>query len=137
MILKKAWRIFSSFFMMWPRIRKYGISYYYDKGFRKRCKKYEVGKRQKRLYGSSFLAKRSRIKQAMFRANGNICFWCNKPMKSKNATIDHIIPISKGGGNEYFNLRLVHDLCRVERDRQIQKGLIKASPSFDYKRPSV
>lgn len=32
------------------------------------------------------------------------CFYCGKEMKNSNKTIDHIVPINKGGSNCYSNL---------------------------------
>ncbi|WP_375496040.1 HNH endonuclease [uncultured Nostoc sp.] len=37
------------------------------------------------------------------------CFWCSCQLLSKTLTIDHYIPLSKGGSNRLNNLRLA---CR-------------------------
>lgn len=39
-----------------------------------------------------------------------ICAICGKPIDSE-FTIDHILPLSRGGGNELDNLRPVHEVC--------------------------
>lgn len=46
-------------------------------------------------------------------------------MRFTEATIDHIVPRSEGGSNHLENLRLIHNLCRVERDKLIKSGIIK------------
>ena len=36
--------------------------------------------------------------------NGVFCYYCGKGLHLKNATLDHVIPKSKGGVNAYSNL---------------------------------
>jgi len=45
-------------------------------------------------------------------------------MNFSDATIDHIVPVKKGGNNYLHNLRLIHEKCRKERDTAIDKGII-------------
>ena len=44
------------------------------------------------------------------KANGE-CAICGKPVKFKRMTVDHKIPISKGGTNDLSNLQLAHLTC--------------------------
>lgn len=44
------------------------------------------------------------------KANGK-CAICGKPVKFKRMTVDHKIPISKGGTNDLSNLQLAHLTC--------------------------
>lgn len=39
------------------------------------------------------------------------CFYCGKKMKERNKTIDHIIPIKKGGSNCFSNLTICCSKC--------------------------
>lgn len=39
------------------------------------------------------------------------CFYCGKKMKERNKTIDHIIPIKKGGSNCFSNLTICCSRC--------------------------
>jgi len=43
------------------------------------------------------------------------CIYCNKKLNETNATIDHIVPISKGGNNCQVNLVVVCIKCNNER----------------------
>jgi 5-methylcytosine-specific restriction endonuclease McrA len=45
----------------------------------------------------------------VFQRDGYHCAWCDVELDNENWSIDHIIPISKGGTNELFNLQ---PMCR-------------------------
>jgi 5-methylcytosine-specific restriction endonuclease McrA len=42
---------------------------------------------------------------------GNECFYCHKPMTMKQITIDHYMPLAKGGQDVIENYRLAHYAC--------------------------
>lgn len=106
-IPKNIIQYFIALYKMYPRAKKYGVRYFFDKRFRKRCKNKEgVLRRRVRGY-SSLLNKKKRI----FAKNKRCC-WCAGVFKGLNqATVDHIIPLSKGGTNDQRNLRLIHNDC--------------------------
>lgn len=43
------------------------------------------------------------------------CIYCETPLNEKNATADHIVPISKGGNNSQVNLVICCSDCNNER----------------------
>lgn len=43
------------------------------------------------------------------------CYWCKKPLDSTLATLDHLIPLSKGGTNGIDNFVLACENCNQER----------------------
>jgi len=43
------------------------------------------------------------------------CGICGKRMSVKDRTLDHIIPLSKGGSPEIWNLRIVHMRCNSSK----------------------
>lgn len=48
------------------------------------------------------------------------CYLCGKRFTKKNpATIEHIIPLSKGGPHDITNIMLAHDDCNKEKKVQI------------------
>lgn len=65
--------------------------------------------------------KRRRIRQLLER-DGNCCWICKQPFDLKlqrtaqmAATLDHVIPTSRGGSNGVSNLRLAHRRCNANR----------------------
>lgn len=52
----------------------------------------------------------------------NICFHCLKPIASPDkATIEHKIPLSKGGSNRDDNLALAHGSCNSDHGNKLPK----------------
>jgi len=50
------------------------------------------------------------------RNNGTVpCFVCGRHVREKNATLEHIIPISKGGTDDMDNLSISHFQCNQRR----------------------
>jgi 5-methylcytosine-specific restriction endonuclease McrA len=50
-------------------------------------------------------------KRRVFKAADGICGICSNPVKFGQMTIDHIIPLSRGGHNIYDNVQPAHSLC--------------------------
>lgn len=97
------------------------IRFIFDKKYKKR----KIARlRYKKRLGSFNGEKLKRRRKRLFKIN-KVCFWCGKKMKIENATVDHIIPVSKGGNNKLSNLRLIHEDCRVQRDKFINKKILK------------
>jgi 5-methylcytosine-specific restriction endonuclease McrA len=51
------------------------------------------------------------------------CGICGKNMPKNDRTIDHIIPLSKGGSGEIWNLRIVHMLCNAKKHAKMPDEL--------------
>ena len=47
------------------------------------------------------------------------CAHCGRPLTIKDTTVDHAIPISKGGTNDFDNLVALCDTCNSEKDDDI------------------
>jgi 5-methylcytosine-specific restriction endonuclease McrA len=52
----------------------------------------------------------------LFLQNGGLCVYCNK---NKANSIDHIIPISKGGNNSLINLTIACISCNSKKGNKI------------------
>ena len=65
---------------------------------------------------------RAFIRRQLINSKGAICELCGKPITDmKDCTIDHIIPVSKGGLTTLDNCRLAHKLCNVRRGNEDDK----------------
>ena len=68
----------------------------------------------------------------LFRAQGGMCAICSGQMGFQKrhgehaATLDHIIPKSKGGGNAIANLRAVHRRCNEARGNSMADIFVDA-----------
>ena len=52
------------------------------------------------------------IKDQLLRA-GAVCYWCRSPFTDCVATIEHIIPLARGGSNGRDNLTLACEACNA------------------------
>jgi len=48
-------------------------------------------------------------------SKGAFCHWCKKPLTRATATLDHVIPLSRGGLNNDNNYVLACEPCNSER----------------------
>ena len=80
----------------------------------------ECGFRSCAVCGEQF-GKRRRTKSLrgkkgnLVRIYGPICFYCDKEFPFNKLTVDHHIPSSKGGANEFWNLRLACYDCNQDK----------------------
>lgn len=44
-----------------------------------------------------------------------ICGICNRPVKRSEASIDHKLPVSRGGTHTWNNVQLAHDVCNKRK----------------------
>ncbi len=125
--VREIYRLFRNLYSTRHRIREYGFRYLYDKEYRRIVKQRIKGKKVRLKYGSGFLSRVPKIKSVLIRRDGRCCDFCLKRFEFLELTVDHVIPISKGGTNNMDNLRL---LC-VECHKYKTKYIDSIKKSFD------
>jgi hypothetical protein len=74
-------------------------------------------------------------REAIFERDGWLCGICGERVARRQATLDHIVPISLGGAHEPSNVRLAHSLCNSRRGDGFRhpgvRGPNKAPPAPD------
>ncbi len=53
----------------------------------------------------------------LYRRSGGVCYLCRRKVSGREASVDHVMPLAKGGKHSYSNCRLAHRLCNsIKRD---------------------
>jgi 5-methylcytosine-specific restriction endonuclease McrA len=58
-------------------------------------------------------------RQQLLKHFGSCCFWCRKDLPANQLTLDHLIPKSRGGSNNFENLRLSCLSCNRDRGNDL------------------
>lgn len=60
---------------------------------------------------------REHLKSLILREQKHECYYCHKVMKYKNSTLDHLVPLVRGGiPGERSNLVACHERCNLIKD---------------------
>ncbi len=57
--------------------------------------------------------------QSVFERDQGICGICRLECSRNEASVDHIIPLSKGGTHTWDNIQLAHMLCNIKKGNRI------------------
>lgn len=76
------------------------------------------GKRRKKGYAKE-AKERKWIIRTLISKTGGKCEYCGRTCNKKNMTIDHVLPVSRGGLTEIQNLRLACYPCNQEKGNGI------------------
>ena len=70
--------------------------------------------------------RRREIKQRLRKRDGDLCHWCHETMiferggeGEMSATIEHVIPLARGGLDNFNNMALSHKKCNHERGHEM------------------
>jgi 5-methylcytosine-specific restriction endonuclease McrA len=75
-------------------------------------------------------------KQSIFTRDNYVCQYCGKVLHSRNATVDHVQPTSKGGKNSFLNCVTACKPCNSWKGDQLlsqtsmQLAKVPVHPSF-------
>lgn len=68
----------------------------------------------------------------IYARDAGICGICQKKVKRKEVSLDHILPLSQGGEHTAWNVRITHKLCNTRRSyfgtAQLMLPVVIASP---------
>lgn len=105
-------------------------------------KKLDYARKQKRIPKKQILDKDITL-EALFRRDSGVCYLCGKACdwndKKENTvgpnypSIDHIIPVSRGGLHAWNNVRLAHFSCNLDKSDTLIEGAEKLIPDNAYK----
>lgn len=118
--------------IMCPRCGKEFISLHGAQCCSQKCrKKYENRRRDKRI-AKDLIDDPEITLESLYRRDNGICHICGKPCNYEDYTvdvgtfiagnwypsIDHVIPVSKGGRHSWDNIRLAHRLCNTMKSNR-------------------
>lgn len=72
---------------------------------------FKIKARHKRRVSCKQLKRNRKIREQLLRKQKCLCAICGKPIEKSQQSLDHKIPLSKGGGNGTDNLQVVHRKC--------------------------
>jgi hypothetical protein len=69
------------------------------------------------------------LKQSLLDRDGRECFFCLGEMPNEDMTVEHLVPIHKGGPNHQDNMALAHRACNQKADNLPLMAKIKMRES--------
>lgn len=72
------------------------------------------------------------VQLKVFKRDSQICQMCGKNVPLDKINFDHIIPWSKGGSSDEFNIRLLCEECNKSRSNDFEEQYLKASLHEHY-----
>lgn len=61
------------------------------------------------------------IRLKIYQRSSGVCYLCGETLTIEEFTIDHVLPLSKGGTNRQKNLRAAHEKCNYDKADKIIK----------------
>jgi len=77
----------------------------------------EISEIKNKRFSSSKINRKHR--QYLINKGNTNCMWCNKPLTINTSTLEHIIPLDRGGLNNPCNFGLACEFCNTKRDNDM------------------
>lgn len=77
------------------------------------------GRKLRYVPGPGRRAIRRAVRRLVIERDGFICGICANEVDPSDVHLDHIVPVSLGGGNDPENLRVTHSLCNIRRGARV------------------
>ncbi len=68
-------------------------------------------------------------KKELWRRDNKECQICHEPIKLDDVTLDHVIPLSRGGLHEYANIVCSHEACNLLKGNLLPEEFVYQKPS--------
>jgi len=94
-----------------------GVRYLREPRYRRQVR---TSVRNRHRYGA-FLGNKVSLRDAIIKKRGRCCELCCKRLRYSEMTLDHIVPVSRGGTNKVKNLRILCEPCHVMKTK-IDRG---------------
>lgn len=72
---------------------------------------------------------RSILVRQLIERDGNICYLCGEYIPQRQRSIDHVVPLSKGGADDMSNYKLTHIKCNVDKGNDLIEEMRRGSTS--------
>lgn len=69
-------------------------------------------------------ARRKWNRLKLWRQFGGICHICGDPVPANRFHVDHVVPLSRGGKDEWDNLDIAHPLCNLQKGSWLLEELL-------------
>ena len=79
-------------------------------------------------------AARRRRKRLVWTRSFGTCQWCWQAVSLEEASLDHIVPRSKGGTNDISNLQIMHPECNSRKGSSEMPILTQGKPRPESRR---
>jgi 5-methylcytosine-specific restriction endonuclease McrA len=71
------------------------------------------------------------VREALLQVQRNQCFYCMRPLLLSESTLDHIVPVAKGGTAAVTNLVASCYSCNQSKaDKEVSETLLQSRISF-------
>jgi 5-methylcytosine-specific restriction endonuclease McrA len=81
--------------------------------------------RFKKRYGPLLIETIQQVYEDNIKRHGTLtCYLCLKPVEFGEDTLEHKIPLSRGGSNNKTNLDVAHRLCNLKKGQKTDKEFI-------------
>ena len=78
-----------------------------------------LAKNQRRRASKAKVVVENVAPSAIYERDAGICQLCKKPVEREKMTLDHVVPLSKGGPHTFGNLQLAHRSCNSSKGAKL------------------
>lgn len=78
-----------------------------------------LAKNQRRRASKAKVVVENVAPSAIYERDAGICQLCKKPVEREKMTLDHVVPLSKGGAHTFGNLQLAHRSCNSSKGAKL------------------